>query len=456
MKYCPECGAPLTGEQFCPNCGIDLVPYLPSETLEENEERSRVLSPREKRERMLADFSVEDHAVVRYQGKGGRVLVPDGISAIRESAFYKSGVVREVSLPDSLLSIEEKAFFDCSSLERISLPSDLKFIGEKAFSNTALTGRIVLPGGLERIGAEAFFGCFALEEIVIPASVKEIGERAFSSCKMLKSIVVDKGNQNYSSDGGVLFDKTGATLLSYPAGKEAVSYRVPSNCRTVSSSAFYENEKLESIALGRKTLLQKNALLLARALKRILVSPFHQEYTADKGVLYDKKKKTLLLFPPACERERLILPPTVEEIGENAVINAETLRGVYLPESVKAIGGNPFYGCLKLEEITVSPQNPAFLSSEGILLSKDGTFLLCYPAGRQKTYYEIPTTVKVIGKTAFAYAKNLTSVVVGENVYEVGNFAFFRCDSLSFAYVPKRDLAVYQELLPSSCVVTAR
>ncbi len=451
MKFCPECGAKIKNETYCPGCGIDLTRFLAPNEMPEGRE----MTPRERRERILADFEVKDHAIVRYLGKGGRVIIPEGINAIRENAFYRCGVVNEVILPASVREIGDRAFYDCVGLDKITLSEDLEAIGEQAFEGCAFAGKITFPEKLKVIGAGAFESCFALEEAHIPASVKSIGSAAFSSCKKLREIQVEKGSETYSSADGVLFDKAGETLLCYPAGKEETVYRVPDKVKRIGETAFYENENLETIFIGRRAVsIQPTSLLMMKALKRIKVSPFNPEYAEERGVLYRKDKTALLCVPPAYKESVLDVPYAVTEIADNAAVSAAGLREVRLHGNVKKVGYNAFYGCTALTKIVVDEENPYFASEEGVLYNKAGTAILCYPAGREKTYYEVPEGVKRIGKTAFAFARNLTGVILPDGVESVGEYAFYRCDNLSYAYVPTKDLNAYRGVFPPACVVT--
>ena len=65
------------------------------------------------------------------------------------------------------------------------------------------------------IGNEAFAYCTNLTSIEIPSGVTSIENYAFSECTSLNSINVDKSNQKYSSEDGILFDKGKTKLITY-------------------------------------------------------------------------------------------------------------------------------------------------------------------------------------------------------------------------------------------------
>ena len=94
------------------------------------------------------DFVIQNGVLTKYQGPGGAVDVPAGVTTIGSSAFRDCTALTSVSLPGGLTEIGDWAFQDCTSLTSISLPDGLTAIGYSAFWGcTGLTG-VSLPGGL--------------------------------------------------------------------------------------------------------------------------------------------------------------------------------------------------------------------------------------------------------------------------------------------------------------------
>ncbi len=125
---------------------------------------------------------------------------------------------------------------------------------------------------------------------------------------------------------------------------------------------------------------------------------------------------------------------------------------IYIGKTVTDIEELAFYSCKNLQAVLVDPENPSYLSENGILYNKDKTELILFPisyvdyaentlvqtAGEEKTMeYALPTSVEKIGALGFAYAKGLTKITLPQNLKTLGTLAFFRCESLAELRLPK-------------------
>ena len=57
------------------------------------------------------DFVIKDGVLETYEGAGGSVRIPDGVSKIADSAFSRCSGVTEVVVPDRVTEICSHAFF---------------------------------------------------------------------------------------------------------------------------------------------------------------------------------------------------------------------------------------------------------------------------------------------------------------------------------------------------------
>ncbi len=186
-----------------------------------------------------------------YSYEVKRVIIKEGVTGIGDGAFWEYYTLTSVTLPESLTSIGKRAFAECQELTSITLPESLTSIGAYAFSDCYALTSITIPDGVTSIGKAAFGFCEALNSITIPAGVTNIGSGAFYECISLTTIDVAAGSQHFTSEDGVLFDKSKTTLICYPAGKSNTTYIVPDEVTRIGEGAFSDCSALTSITLPK-------------------------------------------------------------------------------------------------------------------------------------------------------------------------------------------------------------
>lgn len=124
----------------------------------------------------------------------------------------------------------------------------------------AQKGAVVIPDAVTKngtayrvigIGPNAFSRNKHVTSVSIGTGVTSIIPSAFAACPKLEAITVSPGNEYYSSAGGVLYDVSGLYLYVYPGGKADESFAVPNAVKTIGPAAFYDNEYLRSLFVGR-------------------------------------------------------------------------------------------------------------------------------------------------------------------------------------------------------------
>lgn len=127
------------------------------------------------------------------------------------------------------------------------------------------------------------------------------------------------------------------------------------------------------------------------------------------------------------EAESITVPEPALKIGNWAFEYSESLKTVNLPKTVNEIGKLAFFGCPKLEAINVAADNTAYTSVNGVLYTKDMKTLVAYPAAKSGTTFTVPSSVENIAEGAFAYNKNLETVVLPSALTEIDARVF--CES---------------------------
>lgn len=121
-------------------------------------------------------------------------------------------------------------------------------------------------------------------------------------------------------------------------------------------------------------------------------------------------------FAQCVNLTELYLPEGVISIGDCAFLMCRSLTRLTIPDSVTTIEGNPFQ--YMSAEIQVSPENPAFSVTDGVLFNKEHTRLIACPCNKAGAY-EIPEGVREIGAHAFENCDDLTDVTIPASVVSI-------------------------------------
>ena len=175
----------------------------------------------------MKNFVIEDGILEEYEGPGGDVVIPEGVTEISEWAFADCDNLTSITIPKSISEIDTFVFDECFELEKIyvkegnnafkaidgvlcdhdvtkiifcpearkaafTIPDGVTEIGDGAFNGCSLLTGITIPGSVIEIGDGAFNGCSSLLSITVPEGVKEIREDAFSGCRKLTCISIPK------------------------------------------------------------------------------------------------------------------------------------------------------------------------------------------------------------------------------------------------------------------------
>ena len=298
---------------------------------------------------------------------------------------YLGGYKTEsLKLPESVEIIGDYAFSG-SRLSSINIPKGVKKIGKGAFWGSSLIS-VNIPNGVEIIDQETFKDCSSLSLINMPNSVKTISSEAFRGCSSLSSIKIPH-SVNFIGDD---------------VFRECSSLPMENGAR-------YADVCLTEVWDG-------DTLFVVKAGTRFISS---NAFTPSGGSLNE----------PGWVYSDIVLPGTVEYIGNNAFLGQFELKSINIPSSLRTVGEDVFgkqnSRCLSLETITLSnlaswcrvdfgESNPL---TWGAKLMMDGKPL--------EGDLDIPEGVDSIGSNAFYNQEGITSVSLPANVQKVGKSAFY-------------------------------
>lgn len=280
------------------------------------------------------------------------VILPTGLASIGESAFLNCASLTSVTVPAGVTALSGQVFSGCKSLANVSLPAGVTSVGYSAFRNCPALTSFALPDAVVTLGNDAFHGCAGLTVFSVGTGLASIGERVLLGCGALGAINVPGGNAGYSSAGGVLFNKSGSTLLLCPEGKTGI-YQVPAAVGTISPGAFAHCDGLSEVGLPA-------------GLAAIAADAF---YYAGGLVSFT-------------------IPESVGSVGAWAVAGCAGLEGVKIPAGVTSIADDAFHSNGDLTWALFNGDAPASMGAR-IFDGAAAGFTIYHYAG--ETGFTVPT-----------------------------------------------------------------
>ena len=124
-----------------------------------------------------------------------------------------------------------------------------------------------------------------------------------------------------------------------------------------------------------------------------------------------------------------VIPSSVEVIGYYAFHECNSLESIYIPASVTSINNYAFGDNASLKRYEVDSDNPTFAARNGMLITKDGRYLLSYPSGLTGEF-TIPSDIPNVNNGAFS-GTHLTKLTFPETVTWVGGWVANSCPNLT-------------------------
>lgn len=226
------------------------------------------------------------------------------------------------------------------------------------FKDNEVLKKVTLPDTITVIEDYAFYKCFGLESINIPENVKNIGFQAFYGCNLNE-------------------------------------ITIPASVTEIEGWAFEG----------------------CNSLKAVHVAKGNQNYVDEDGILFNKDKTELILYPSAkTDITSYTVPETCVKLEGYAFMANQHLQEINI-DSVQEIGQDVFYYCTSLESIKIP---------EGITELKGSMFGNCTSL---KTVI-LPEGITNLGSGCFYNCVTLEEIYLPESLTSINDYAFFNCASL--------------------------
>ena len=249
-------------------------------------------------------------------------------------------------------------------------------------------------------------------------------------------------------------------------GCDLVSITLPESITQVDYSALASCFNLKSVILpGRSTQIDYSALENCYSLERVEVASDNIYHTSVDGILFNKDKTTLMIYPRCLQATSYTVPNTVTELDQHAFDGCTNLTSIILPDGLLGVGiyafkdctqlpsisipssvndlhVTVFEGCTNLSNIIVDDSNESYSSVDGVLFDKKGETLICYPLGKVAEDYTVPNGVKTIGSNAFQSCGHLRTVTIPKTVTTIDEWALVNCTSLTTVNIPQGVTAI--------------
>ena len=294
-----------------------------------------------------------------------------------------------------------------------------------------------VPDGVETIAVGAFGGQADYQvklTVTLPTSVSRFemeadGDAAYYQDRAMcvDRFEVSPDNATYAAVEGSLTDKQGKVLIALgnAAGvnDEATGgtvYTIPEGITTIGTNMDVKAWYNDCLAIPASlTSIQGDNTRSGWMFGTYRVASGNTVFAAVEGCLVSLDGKTLYKSGKQPGQEQVqnsMIPNGVETVLPGALL---AYTQVEIPASVTSISTADL-DFAQMERFTVSPGNTVYSSLGGVLFSKDGKTLICYPSGAETVdTYTVPDGVEIIGENAFTVNADADKIILPDTVREI-------------------------------------
>lgn len=319
------------------------------------------------------------------------------------------------------------------------------------YSYQKIITSVIIEDGVSSIGSKAFLNCSKLTSLTIPPSVTSISNFAFYNCSMLESLYISDlaawCNINFEGISSSPFYSNGAygsgKVNLYVNGTKVTALTIPDGVTTISNYAFLSFAGITDIQFNQVTTIGSYAFCSCHGLTNV---------TIPEGVTTIHNNS----FNGCSQLQSMSIPASAVSVENEMMFNCEGLTDIYVhwTENIPAYPSS---------FTTTSPQSDITLhvpcGTESLYQAATGwknyqiieDYLnggMCGAQGSNVTWAltcDGTLTIQGTGAMAdytdtdapwYSHSSDITSVIIGEGITTIGNYAFYQFNSLSSVTVP--------------------
>lgn len=372
--------------------------------------------------------------------------------------YINNTLLTELIIPEGITEIKNHAFYNCTSITKVTIPNSVTKIGFYAFYYCSNLTQANISNGVQNINHNAFNGCSSLENITIGNQVTEIGAYAFNNCPALTTVYYTGDITRWCN---ISFDSDNSNPLYYASNLYInntllTELTIPDDITEIKNFTFYNYDALSQVNIPNSVTKVHSQATTAPTLNSL--------YNSFASTSFD------LVFIPANSTESYIEKwgngyTYIEEGSDTELsVHVETPGG--LAAAVIVAGSTPakvtrlkVTGTLndddfdilktymtKLYSLDLSGITNTTLPDKAfqdkatlidIKLPANLTAIPDYAFDACKfTSIDIPNSVVSIGNSAFYECTSLKEVSLSENLTSIGSKAFYGCSALGSITIP--------------------
>ena len=353
-------------------------------------------------------FNKDKTVLLKYPSNKADTVyrIPDTVKELEWNAFDEVKSLVRIAFPGSLHNINKDVFRACPSLTTLEIPKSLLHISREEFEECNSLNSVVFAEDVDTLDLYHFR--LHPKSVTLPASLQCLHLYLYNEgypIPGLGEVKVSPDNRIFMSEDGVLYNKDQTKVILYPSQKKDSVYIVPHKVKNIQRALFVDSniktlvlpDSLESIdylsfsgcfsldtivinhefrlmylsyrtppitffsygarsvRIGKNVNIDEIAGYLACDAHEFVVSEENPEYSSEDGVVFNKDKTRLILYPAGRKDSVYVVPSTVKEIAPNAFNKPDSLTSLILPDGLKTIDQNLLYECSFIKKLRLPP-----------------------------------------------------------------------------------------------------